>query len=144
MKTATASGCIVGVVLFFLLSACLLPIGVMAAGFTSHTDFVVETMGGYLCPVGTTPDLTSYATTILDERQVEMPATAYELICVDESGQTLVNRGPTYAFIWTGLLGAAGVLLALLLALIFAAPAGILAARVFGRKKTADAGRVGG
>lgn len=135
MKKGMASGCIVGVILFGLLSACLFPAGIMAAGFTSQSDFAVKTIGGYLCPAGTTPDLTSYATTILDERQVEMPATAYELICVDANGQTLVNRGPTYAFIYTGLVGAAGVLLALVLALIFSAPVGVLAARLFGRKK---------
>ena len=137
MKKGTAAGCIVGVILFVLLSACLLPAGLMAAGFTSQSDFAVKTIGGYLCPAGTTPDLTSYATTILDERQVEMPATAYELICVDASGQTLVNQGPTYAFIYTGLGGAAGLLLALVLALIFSAPAGLLAARLLGGRKEA-------
>lgn len=135
MKKGTAAGCIVGVILFGLFSACLFPAGIMAAGFTSQSDFAVQTIGRYLCPAGTTPDLISYATTILDERQVEMPATAYELICVDAGGQTVINHGPTYAFIYTGLVGAAGILLALILALIFSAPAGILAARLFGGKK---------
>lgn len=136
MKKGTAAGCIVGVILFGVLSACLFPAGIMAAGFTSESDFAVDTIGRYLCPAGTTPDLTSYATTVLDERQVAMPATAYELICVDESGQTVSNQGPTYAFIYAALAGAAGLLLALVLASIFSAPVGIMAARLLGRNKT--------
>lgn len=134
MKTGLASGCIAWFVLFGLISACLVPVGLMTAGFTSSTNFVIDTVGGYLCPPETKPDLYTYATTIRDERGVDMPATGYELICVDASGETVVNLGPTYAFIWTGVLGIAGAIVAAIVSIFLAGPIGVFFAKRFGRK----------
>jgi hypothetical protein len=139
MKTGLASGCVAWFVLFGLISACLVPVGLMSAGFTSSSAFVVETVGGYLCPAGTTPDLYTYATTIRDERGVDMPATGYELICVDASGETVVNLGPTYAFIWTGGLGFAGAVVAAILSIFLAGPIGVFVGKRFGRNKPESA-----
>jgi len=134
MKKGMAVGCIVWVVLFSAMCSCLAPVGMMTAGFTSQTDFVVETVGGYLCPEGTKPGLYTYATTIRDERGVDMPATAYELICLDSNGETVVNLGPTFAFIWTGVLGLAGLALAAIFAFLLAGPAGVFVSKRFGSK----------
>ncbi len=134
MKTGLASGCIAWFVLFGIISTCLVPVGLMSAGVTSQTDFVAQTMGGYMCPPETTPDLYLYATTIRDERGVDMPATGSELICLDSNGETVVNLGPTYAFLWTGALGIAGALIAAILAIFLAGPIGVFIGKRFGRK----------
>ena len=140
-STGMASGCVVWVIVFSLLGSCLCPLGLMTAGFTSQTDFVTQTVGSRLCPKDTAPELYSYDTmSPPDEYGVSRPATAYELICLDANGQTVVNLGPTYAFIWTGMLGIAGLILAAIVAVLLAGPAGILAARVFGRKKDSAIG----
>ena len=57
MKKGLASGCIIWFVLFNIISACLVPVGLMSAGFTSQTNFVGQTVGGYLCPPQTQPEL---------------------------------------------------------------------------------------
>jgi hypothetical protein len=56
--------------------------------------------------------------------------------CVDENGNLVKDLGPTYAFLWTGLLGGVGIVLAAILAFLLAAPAGALIARVFQKKQT--------
>lgn len=140
MKKGVAVGCIVWVLLFSAVGACLVPVGMMTAGFTSQTDFVVETVGGSMCPEGTKPGLYTYATTIRDERGVDMPATGSELICLDANGETVVNLGPTYAFVWTGVLGLAGLLLAAVFAILLAGPAGVFVSKRFGGKTNTATG----
>ncbi|MCG2787428.1 MAG: hypothetical protein L6461_20250 [Anaerolineae bacterium] len=140
MKKGMAAGCITWVILFSLMGACLVPVGLMTAGFTSQTDFVTQTMGGFLCPTGTTPELYTYATTVRSELGTDMPATASELICLDNNGQTVVNLGPAYAFIWTGVLGIAGLVVAAILSIFLAGPIGIFIAKKFGRKQESAIG----
>ena len=134
MKKGLASGCIIWFVLFNIISACLVPVGLMSAGFTSQTNFVGQTVGGYLCPPQTQPELYLYSTGVRDSRGVEMPGTGSELICVDANGETVVNLGPTYAFIWTAALGIAGLVIAGLLSIFLAGPIGMFIARRFGKK----------
>lgn len=125
-----APGCMVWVLVFSVLSLCLGLIGLSTGAVTAQTGFVVETIGGRMCPADTTPDLYTYATyDVLENRN----STAYELICVDSSGNTVVNLGPTWAFIWSGILGAAGLLLAALLSAVVAAPVGAWLGRRFGK-----------
>lgn len=134
MKKGLAIGCLVWFVLFGIISTCLVPVGLMSAGVTSGTDFVAQTVGVYLCPPETQPGLYTYSTTIRDERGVDMPATGYELICMDANGETVVNLGPTYAFIWTGALGVAGAAIAAVLSIFLAGPIGIFLGKRFGKK----------
>ncbi len=127
------SGCIVWVLVFSVLS-CLGLVGAGVGAATAQTGFVVETVGGRMCPAGTTPDLFSYESYMVDERGVRMPSTAYELICVNATGETVVNLGPTWAFIWSGILGGAGLLLAALFSALVAAPMGAWIGRKFGKE----------
>jgi hypothetical protein len=134
MKTVSRgamSGCLVWLVVFGLLSACLCPLAMLAAGITSATnaEFVAQALGPALCPPETTPHIASYATTI-HEDGADKPATGYELRCLDAAGLVAANRGGSYALLWSGLLGAGGLALAALLALLLAAPAGALFARL--------------
>lgn len=137
MKSASRgfiSGCVVWVLVFGVLSSCLGLVGAGVGAATAQAGFVVETVGGRMCPPETTPDLYTYQSYTVDERGVRMPATAYELICVDPAGNTVANLGPTWAFIWSGILGAAGLLLAAILSALAAAPLGAMLGRAFAPK----------
>jgi hypothetical protein len=134
MKTGFVSGCVVWFILFGITSSCLIPVGLLAASLTSQTEFVAESVGAYLCPTGTQPGLYTYPTTMRSSSGVDRPATGSELICLDANGETVVNLGPTYAFIWTGVLGLVGALAAAILSVLLAWPVGAFFARRFGNK----------
>ncbi len=131
MKSASRSlfsGCVVAVFIFSVLGMCLGLVGASVGAATAQTGFVVETVGGRMCPPNTTPDLYSYTTyDVIENRN----STAYELICVDSAGETVVNLGPTWAFIWSGIVGLAGLVLAVVISALVAAPLGALLGRLF-------------
>lgn len=139
MKTAgTLSGCIVWIIVFGVLSLCLLPASMMIGGVTSVTDFAMQTVAPLICPDGTTAESYSYATTSTDEFGNTQPSTAYELHCVDENG-TVVKEDPVlYAFLWMGIIAGIGLVIAAILAFALAAPAGVLVARFLDRNKKTD------
>lgn len=138
-KTGAVSGCLVWVIAFSVLCACLFPAAMVAGSITSTVtgDSVARILGPVLCPEGTTAEIFTYETTSTDSNGFETPSTAFEMRCVDESGQIVKDLGPTYAFIWTGLLGVVGLVLSAILAFFLAAPAGALVARLFQKKPKA-------
>jgi hypothetical protein len=138
VKTGAVSGCIVWFIVFGILGACLVPAGMMIGGFTSVTDFAMQTVGPFVCPDGTTVDSRSYATTTNDEFGNPQPSTAYVLQCVDAAGEVVKEDPVTFAFIWIGIISGIGLVFAALLAFVFAAPAGVLVARVINRNKKPD------
>lgn len=133
-RTGTISGCVVWFIVFGLLGSCLVPAGMMIGGFTSVTDFAMQRVGPLVCPDGTTVQSRSYATTTNDEFGNPQPSTAFVLQCVDANGDVVKEDPVTYAFIWIGIVTGISLLLAALLAFVFAAPAGVLMARLFRRK----------
>ena len=133
--TGTVSGCIVWIIVFGIVSACLVPIGMIIGGFTSVSNFAMQTLAPLICPDGTTAESYSYVTTTTDEFGNSQPSTAYELHCVDASG-TVVKEDPVlYAFLWMGIIAGMGLIIAALLAFLFAAPAGIFISRILNRRK---------
>ena len=138
IKAGTASGCVVWLVVFGILSACFLSVAMIVGGVSSASDFAMQTLGPILCPAGTTAESYSYATTTTDEYGNSQPSTAYELHCIDQSG-TVVKEDPVlYAFLWIGIIAAISLGIAALLALALAAPTGVLIARVLDRNKKTD------
>ena len=139
-STGALSGCIVWVIVFGVLSMCLCPMTMAVAGVTSavSADFVAQTVGPMLCPANTTPKIHTFATTSTDENGFESPATGYEMYCVDANGELVQNAGPTYAFVWIGLLAMLGIVVSALLAFLLAAPAGVLAAKFFNRNSSSS------
>jgi hypothetical protein len=120
-KAGTASGCIVWIIVI--------------GGFTSVSNFAMQTLEPVICPEGTTAKSYSYATTTTDEFGHSQPSTAYELHCVDADG-TVVKEDPIlYAFLWMGIIAVIGLVIAALLAFALAAPAGVLIARLLDRNK---------
>jgi hypothetical protein len=134
-RTGALSGCIVWFIVFGILGACLVPAGMMIGGFTSVTDFAMQTLEPLICPDGTTAKSRSYATTTNDEFGNPQPSTAYVMQCVNADGEVIKEDPVTFAFIWIGIISGIGLVFAALLAFVFAAPAGVLVARVIKRNK---------
>ena len=134
-KVGTASGCVVWLIVFGILGACLVPLAMMIGGFTSVSNFAMQTLGPVICPDGTTAESYSYATTTTDEYGNSQPGTAYELHCIDANGAAVKEDPVLYAFLWIGIIALMGLGIAALLAFVLAAPAGILIARLLNRNK---------
>jgi hypothetical protein len=131
MKSAmagTASGCLIWVLGFGLLSMCLCPLAMFVGGFTSTllADEVAGILGPYVCPANSTAEVITFATTSRDEYGNEHPATGYAMQCVDAAGVVVREPSPDYAFYWLGLLAVGSLVLAAVLAVLLAAPLGAL------------------
>lgn len=128
--TGTISGCVVWLLVFGVLGACLVPVALMIGGFTSGSEFAIRTVAPMICPEDTAGSVYSYSTTSYNENGVEVPATAYELHCIDSSGTTVKEDPILFAFLWEGIAAAAAVLVMAVLAFALAAPAGVLVSRL--------------
>ena len=135
-KTGAVSGCIIWFITLGIFSMCLLPVAMAVGGFTSTSNFAIKTTGDFICPDGTTARTRSYATTTDDDFGNPQSTTAYVMQCVDLNGQVVKEDPVLYAFIWIGILAGIGLLLAGILAFVFAVPAGALIARLFNRKNS--------
>jgi hypothetical protein len=134
--TSTISGCVVWIIVFCILSASFFPVAAGVGGITSSSEFVMKTLGPYICPEGFTAKSYSYAATTTDENGNRQPSTAYVLQCVDANGVIIKEDPVVYAFEWVGILVLIGLILAALLSFAFAAPAGVLIGKLFGRNRT--------
>ena len=138
MKQTSAgalSGCLVWVIAFVVISMCIFPVSMIVGVSTSVTDFAMETVAPLICPEGTSAQSRSYATTTTDEFGNSEPSTAYVMQCVDSNGDVVMEDPVTYAFLWTGAIAGIGLILAGVLAFVFAAPAGVLIAKLLSRMK---------
>jgi hypothetical protein len=132
-KTSAVSGCVIWFLLITVISSCIMPVFFLAGTLSSFTDFAVQTMGGWLCPEGTTPEKYTYQTTMNDEYGNPRPATAYELHCVNASGEVVKTDPIAYAFIWVGIIALLGVVFTGVLAFVFAVPGGMLVTRLLNK-----------
>jgi hypothetical protein len=55
--------------------------------------------------------------------------------CVDSNGDVVREDPVVYAFVWIGIIAGIGLILSALLAFVFAAPAGVLIARLINRNR---------
>jgi hypothetical protein len=132
-KTTTVSGCLIWFVLVTFIGSCLMPIAILVGSISSTSDYVIENMGAYICPEGTTPRSHTYQTTTADEFGNRRPATAYELHCVDSNGDVVQKDPIAYAFAWIGILALIAVVLTGVLAFVFAVPGGMLVTRLLSK-----------
>lgn len=138
VKTGTISGLIIWIITCGFISMCMLPVMMIIGGFTSVTDFAMQTVGQFICPEGTTVSSRTYATTTTDEFGNSQPSTAYVLQCVDSNGEVVQEDPVAYAFIWLGGMAVIGLVISALLAFALAAPAGVLIGRLFKRGPKTD------
>jgi hypothetical protein len=136
--TGTTSGCVVWIIVFGILSTCILPTAMMVGGITSASNFAMQTIGPIICPDGMIPQAYSYATTTTDEYGNTQPSTAYELHCVDAKGMILKKDPVLYAFAWIGIITVIGLGIAALLAFMLAAPAGLFLSKVFKQRQKSN------
>ena len=127
--TGTISGCLVWIIAFGVISLCILPISMMVGGFTSVSDFAIKQTGAIVCPDNTTPEVRSFAT------YGSGPSTTHVLECVDARGNVVKEDPVGYAFLWIGIIMVIGLLMTGVLAFVFAAPAGVLIAKLASRMK---------
>lgn len=137
-KTGVISGVVVWIITCGFISMCMFPVAMFIGGFTSVTDFAMQTVGPLVCPEGTTVESRTYATTSNDEFGNPQPSTAYVLQCVDSSGEVVKEDPVLYAFIWIGGLSVIGLVVSAVLAFVLAAPAGVLIGRIFKRGPKTD------
>jgi hypothetical protein len=135
LASRSAPGCLIWLLLFGLISSCVLPAAIFVGGFSSalSDDFIARTLGPLLCPAESTAEIISYDTTSVDEFGNTVPATGYEMRCVDDAGRVVRGPSPAYAFYWIGLVALASLVVSGLLALLLAAPAGALLNRLLRR-----------
>ncbi|HAV76461.1 MAG TPA: hypothetical protein DCX53_03810 [Anaerolineae bacterium] len=133
--TGTLSGCIVWFILFGILSLCVFTVVMIGGGISATSGLAVRTVAPIVCPENTTTNIRTYATTSTDEFGNRQPSTGYVLQCLDSDGNVVKEDPVAYAFIWMGILAVIGVVIAGLLAFVFAAPAGILIAKLINRMK---------
>jgi hypothetical protein len=122
---------VVWILVFALLGACLVPIALMIGGFTSGSAFAARTVSPFICPLDTIGTVYSYSTTSFNDNGVSVPATAYELHCVDSTGTTVREDPILFAFLWEGIAAGAALIVMAVLAFALAAPAAVLANRIF-------------
>lgn len=131
VTAGTASGCLVWLLVFGILSLCLCPAALVIGSFTSAVtaDAVAGFLEPYLCPEDSTAQIITYETTTQDEFGNETPTTGYEMQCVDAGGTIVRPPSPDYAFYWLGLLALIGLAVSAIIGLLLAAPVGGFIAR---------------
>lgn len=140
IAAGTASSCLIWFLVFGVVSLCLCPVATFIGGFSStlQADFVARILAPYLCPENSTAEIVTFQTTSRDEFGNELPATGYEMQCVDARGNIVRAPSPDYAFYWVGLLVVASLGISGFLALLLAAPIGALITRFVHRSRKAS------
>ncbi|NWF64255.1 MAG: hypothetical protein HXY38_08115 [Chloroflexi bacterium] len=129
-KTTAISGCVIWFLLITIISSCIMPMAFVVGGVTSASEWSIKTMGRFICPENTTPTRYSYDTFTTDEYGNARPSTAYELHCLDSSGEVVKEDPIGYAFGWSGLWAVVGVIVSVGLTFLLAAPGGMLVTKV--------------
>jgi hypothetical protein len=127
------------VLVFGILSICLCPVASFIGGLSSalQPDFVARTPEPLVCPDGSTAEVTTFQTTSRDEFGNEEPAIRHEMQCIDARGNIVRESSPDFAYYWVGLLMGGSLIVSGLLALLLAAPVGLLVARLMPRSRKA-------
>lgn len=141
-KTTAISGCVIWFLLIAAIGSCIMPVFFLIGSLSSFTDFGVQSMGGWLCPEGTTPEKYTHQTTLNDEYGNPRPATAYELHCVDASGEVVKKDPVVYAFIWIGIWSGVGLIVSVVLTFFLAVPGGMLATKVLNKVRAPHSNHV--
>lgn len=136
--TGTLSGCIIWILVFCVVSVCIIPPTVSIGSITSVSNFAMQTLAPLICPDGTAAEPYSYSTTTTDEYGNSQPTTAYELHCVDTHGVVVKKDPVLYAFVWIGIIGLIGLVIAAVFAFALAAPTGAWIAKLLNQRQKSN------
>jgi hypothetical protein len=132
--SGSVSGCVVWILVFALFSTCLLPVSIIASVFTTDTPIYVSILGPMFCKNDTKAIIKTEQTTMRNSNGIEEPALGASMVCVNSAGKIISEPAPLPTWTWNGLGLLAGLVIAALLALLFAAPLGVLVTRLLRRK----------
>ena len=143
MKSATTgavSGCVVWMIVFCVLSLCLLPAALMVGILTSllSVDFVATILGPYFCPQDSKVEIITHKSTGVNSSGGRYSSTSYEMQCVDSDGIVVREPSQDYVIIWLGILAVIGLILSALGAFLLAAPAGVFIVSLSNRLRNAN------
>ena len=143
MKSATTgavSGCVVWMIVFCVLSSCLLPVAMMVGTLTSllSVDFVADILGPYFCPQDSTVEIITHKRSGTNSSGGRYSSTSYEMQCVDSNGNVVREPSQDYVLIWLGILAVTGLILSALIAFLLAAPAGVFIVNLSNRLRKAN------
>ena len=99
----------------------------------ARAETVAQWFSPYLCPQDTSARIVRFETTTRDFTDMPTQSTQLDMHCVDKSGNLVKNVGGLYGILFTAIAGAAALLVSAVLALILAAPAGVLLGRWISR-----------
>ena len=138
--TGAMSGCVVWMIVFFVLSLCLLPVALIVGTLTSllSVDFVANILGPYFCPQESTVEIITTTRSGTNTSGGRYSYTTYKMQCVDSDGTIVREPSQDYVIIWLGILSVIGLILSALLAFLFAAPAGMFIASLSNRLRNAN------
>ena len=145
MKSATTgalSGCVVWLIVFVVLSSCLLPVAFMVGTVTTTAFppiFAAGIVEAFLCPPDSSAEIITHKGTGFDNEGDPFVSTSYEMQCVDSTGNVVREPSQDYVFIWMGILAVIGLVLSALIALLLAAPAGVFIVSLFNRLRKSNA-----
>lgn len=137
-KTVGAvSGCAVWAIVAALLATCLVPVACVFTLFTSSTELAARVVGPLVCPAGATATVERGLVSYVDDDGFTREAMGAEIVCVNAQGTVVARPAPLPNWLWSGLVSVAALVLAGGLAVLLAAPAGLVISRMGGRAKPA-------
>lgn len=134
-KTTALSGCFTLIALLFVFGSVLLPASMFVGNLTSETNFAMNTMGKYMCPEGTTPEISNSSIQKRGTDGTRYNDRIVQLQCRNPDGSIVPNLSFLAGPAWIGVFMLAGLLLAILFAFIFAIPGGMLVTRVMNKMR---------
>ena len=134
LATGTLSGCLVWVILFLVLAPILWIVVYVTSSVMTFTDVSYRMMQPILCPSGTTLEVKTFDTTTTDSNHRTIATVGHDMNCVSTNGELLkMDVVVEYLLYWRGIGLISGIVLAIPLTFVLAAPAGVLIARVLKR-----------
>jgi len=131
------SGCAVWSIVAALLATCLVPVACVFTMFTSSTELAAGVVGPLVCPAGSSAIVERGLVSYVDDDGFTREAMGAEVVCVDAAGVVVARPAPLPNWLWSGLVIGAALVLAGGLALLLAAPAGVLLSRMTRRPTAA-------
>jgi len=134
LATGTISGCLIWGILFVVLAPILWTVVFITSSFMTFTNSSYRLMQPIVCPANTTLDVKTFDTTTTDSRHHSIGAVGHAMNCISSNGEILKKDVIVeYLLYWRGVGLVSGVVLAIPLTFLFAAPAGALIARLLQR-----------
>lgn len=133
VTVGTVSGCLIWLVLAGGLLSCLIPLAFFIPSFTKNTALSAAIVGPLVCPASSRAKIETTGDQMLDEYGNVVALSSAQTVCVNSDGQVIARPGVQADLVWGVVVILTLLVLSAVLAFIFAAPAGVIAARIMHR-----------